>query len=140
MGSPAGPFKAAQETALRASAGLMSAMGLGTARIYTEAPPNAVMPYVVIGEDQILLDQSSDCADEAEIISTVHVWSRVSPLDKGVQARAMGSAIIDDGLALTIAGWDVVESDLQSETYVTDPDQSTHGVLVLRYLLTEQVA
>lgn len=139
MASPAGPYKVAQEAALRASGALTTAMG-GTLRIYTEVPTGAVLPYIVLGNDQILIE-NSDCAAEAEVFSTLGVWSRKSPLDKGAQARAIGSAILDAlNLQLTIPGWDVDEWEVQSEQYSTDPDQSTKGVLTMRYLLTEQVA
>jgi hypothetical protein len=138
--SPAGAFKTAQEAALRASADLKTAMGLTIARIYTEVPANAPLPYVLIGQDQVLLDDEG-CATEAEIFSTVGLWSRASPLDKGDQARAIGDAIIAAlAVELTIVGWDVDLALMQSETYATDPDQSTHGTLVFHYLLTRQVA
>lgn len=139
MASPAGPYKLAQEAALRASTALATAMG-GAVRVYTEVPTGATLPYVVLGNDQILLE-NDDCAAEAEVISTLGLWSRKAPLDKGAQARAIGSAIIDAlNLQLTVTGWTVDEWEVQSEQYSTDPDQSTKGTVTLRYLLTEQVA
>ncbi len=139
MGSPAGPFKVAQEAALRASAALPPLMD-GKVRIYTEAPPNAPLPYILIGEDQILLENSV-CADEAEIFATVNLWSRTTPLDHGVQARAIGSEVITVlNQQLSLSGWTVDEWTVQSERYVTDPDGSSHGIITLQYLLTEIVA
>lgn len=143
MASPAGPYKLAQEAALRASSALATAMG-GSVRIYTEIPaqpPGGLpLPYLVLGNDQILLE-NADCAAEAEVVSTVTAWSRTAPLDKGAQARAIGSAIIDAlNTQLTVAGWDVDEWEIQSEQYLTDPDQSTKLVLVVKHLLLEQVA
>lgn len=138
MPSPAGPYKTAQEAALRASSALATAMG--TVRIYTEVPADAKLPYIVLGNDQVLLE-NADCAMEAEVTSTVTAWSRTAPLDKGAQARAIGAAIIDAlNLELTVPGWDVDEWEVQSEQYLTDPDQSTKLVLVVRHLLLEQVA
>lgn len=139
MGSPAGPFKTALEAALRGSAALATAAG-GTLRIYTERPVNAALPYIVIGDDQVQLE-NVECADEAEVFPTVHIWSRKTPLDKGAQARAMGSAVIDAlNTQLTVAGWDVTLWGVESETYITDPDQSSHGIINFRHLLLEQVA
>ena len=138
MSSPAAAYHSAQDAALRASADLATAMG--TIRLYTEVPPNAPLPYVVLGQDQVLIE-NDDCADEAEVISTINIWSRVKPLDKGAQARAIGSAVIGAlNLQLTVTGWDVDVWEVQSESYSTDPDQSSHGVLVLRHLLTKQTA
>lgn len=136
MPSPAQAYKTAQEAALRASAALAAAMG-GTVRLYTEVPTGAVLPYVVLGNDQIILE-NGDCGMEAEVTSTVTLWSKAAPLDKGAQARAMGAAIIDAlNLQLTVTGWTVDEWDVQSEQYLTDPDQSSKGVLILRHLLTQ---
>jgi len=108
-------------------------------RIYTEVPTNAPLPYIVLGNDQVILETNPGCTDEAEVTSTVTWWSRTAPLDKGAQARVMGSAIIDAlNVELTVTGWDVDEWEVQSEQYFTDADQSTKGVVVIRHLLTEQ--
>jgi hypothetical protein len=104
-----------------------------------EVMANQVPPYVVGGQYQILLENSA-CADQAEIFSTVTWWSRPAVRDKGVQARAMGAAIIAAlNTALNLAGWYVVEWELQSEDYSTDPDQSTKGRAVFHYLLSQTI-
>jgi hypothetical protein len=140
MNSPAAPFKAAQKAALRGSAALLSATGLAKPRVLTEVEPNEPVPYTVIGQVQVLLEENELCADEAEIFATVDWWSRTTPRDEGAQAQAMGAAIIAAlNAALAVTGWEVVVWELQSETYVTDPDQSTHGQAVFHYLLTEIV-
>lgn len=151
MTTPAGPFKEAQEGELRAAptgAALAAAMGLDVPKIYTERPPAgplaAPLPYLVIGEDEVQLTRGDDCADEAEIFSTVHVWARkrLAPgdaPDKGMQAREiLGIAIGALNTEFEVEGWEIVEAELESERYVTDPDGSTHGMARFRYLLTEQ--
>lgn len=140
MGSPAGAFRSAVDALLTSSPGALSGI-VDVVRVYVEVPANATLPYVLIGNDQVILTQNDGCADEAEIFSTVQWWSRTSPRDKGVQCRQMGSALVD-ALAtdLTVSGWEVVEWECQSEEYSTDPDQSSRGRAVFRYLLTEIVA
>lgn len=143
MHSPAGPFKVSQEAALRASSALAVIMSAPSpqpvSRIYTEVPINAAMPYIVLGDDQVLLENYI-CANQAEIYSTVHLWSMTSPLDKGAQARAMGSEIIGIlNQALALDGWVIDEWELESERYVTDPDGSTHGFIAFHYQLTQLV-
>lgn len=139
MNSPAAPFKLAQEAGFRAAADLAAAMG-GTVRLYTEVPEGAPLPYVVNGNDQVILEDTG-CGVEAEVFSTVTLWSRTTPaLDKGAQARAIGAALIAAAEALTVEGWDVDLFELTSERYSTDPDQSTRGVIEFRHLLTEQAA
>jgi hypothetical protein len=140
MADPTGPLHTAIEAALRASTDLATAMG-GKVRLYTEAPTNASLPYVVIGQYDGGVDRSG-CADEADITATVTLWSRTTPLDHGVQARAMGDAVLEAiGVDLTVTGWDVMvrEDDLRP-SYSTQADTSTRGVLVIEYRLTEQVA
>jgi hypothetical protein len=139
MADLAAGFHAAQETALRGSAALKTAMGLPSARIYTVVPKDVLLPYVLIGEDQVLYDQSG-CAGEGEIFATVNWWSKPTVPDV-TQSRAMGAAILTALVgALTISGHDVDEYELQDMTYATDPDGSTHGRAIFHYLTTEQVA
>lgn len=137
--SPAAAFHATQEAALRGSAWLKSAMSLATARIYTVVPANATMPYVVLGEDQVF-SFDNGCGSEGEIFATVNWWSKPSPPDSGSQARAMGAAIIGVlDTALALVGHTVDVHEVDDETYVTDPDGSTHGRAVFHYLTTEVV-
>ena len=139
MKTPAAPFKVGMDTALRASAALTAA---GAPRIYTEVPsakPGAVsLPYVVIGQDQVL-PEDTGCGVEAEVNSTVQWWSKLSAPDGGAQARAIGAAILAalaaDGFP--VAGWRMTAVAVESERYVTDPDQSIHGIADLRFDLTE---
>jgi hypothetical protein len=139
MASLAQAFDAAEEAALRGSAGLATAMG-GLVRLYTEVPEGAPLPYVVRGNVAIQIERS-DCADEGEITSTIEWWSKVAIPDKGAQARAMGGAIVDAlDAQLILTGHRIVEWSLEIEQYSTDPDQSTHGRAVFNYQTTQIVA
>lgn len=140
MRSPAVPYNAAEEAALRASAELKSVMGLPIARLYVEVPANAPLPYVVHGQHQVLLEDLG-CGVGAEVFSTVTLWSRPTTPDKGEQARAIGAAVLAAlATELTVAGWKVDDVEVVSERYSTDPDQSIKGVIELRHLLSEQAA
>ncbi len=121
---------------MRASSDLTAAMGTSGRGILTEVPPNQLPPYVLLGEVQGL-HENDPCAAEAEIFATVHFWSRVSPPDKGGQATAMGAAISAAlNAQLSLTDWTVDEWEQTDERYSTDPDQSTHGILIFHYLLT----
>lgn len=124
-------FHAAQEALIRGSDPVKTALG-GTMRLYTVVPQNAPLPYIVIGEDQIL-DDSDDCQDGSEIIATVHVWSKSEPPEANVVRVTAGRlrALLK---TLTLAGHDVVEREFEDLRVVTDPDGSTHGTLTVRYL------
>lgn len=127
-------FHTAQEAALRASGALAALVGK---KILTVVPQGQTLPFVVIGEDQVLEDVEG-CAGEGEVFSTVHVWSKPNP-PQAESARAIGAAVIDALRAeLTLTGFDVDLFELTSERYVTDADQSTHGIIDLHYLTTEQ--
>lgn len=138
MSSPAAAFHAAQDAALRASTALATAMGTTVVPL-VEVTPNQVPPYVVGGQYQVLLENGA-CADQAEVFSTVTWWSRTAARDHGAQARAMGAAIITAlNTALNLAGWYVVEWELQSEDYATQADQSTRGRAVFHYLISQTI-
>lgn len=125
-------FAAGQKAALRGSAELKAAMGLTVSRIYAEVPADAPLPYVVIGDDQVLPG-----LDDPEIAFNVHVWAKTDgPNVKGSdRARAICgvvSSLFDAGL--TLAGFDLVEHASDGATYTTDPDGSVHGICSFRYL------
>jgi hypothetical protein len=140
MPSPAAAFKTAEEAALRASAALATAMG-GTVRLYVEVPTNAPMPYVVIGQHEIE-DLSEDCGEAHSIVSTVQWWAKLTGAVKGADTvRAMGTAIIaalnTDALAITGHTVDLAIMETP-ERYATDPDQSSRGLVAIRYETTAQ--
>ncbi len=128
-------FHTAQEAALRGSAALAAAMG-PQLRLYSVVPTNSPLPMVVIGQDQIILEPDEECADEGEIFATVHLWARPEP-PQATTPLEIGAAVVAALLVpLTLDGHEVVEWELVSADYSTDPDHSTHGVLVFRYLTT----
>ena len=141
MSSPALAFKAAEEAAVRGSDALLAAMGLTTARIYHEVPENAPLPYVVLGSHEIQ-DESDGCGEAHSIVSTVQWWTKIVGAVKGSDAvRQMGAAIVAALLRrLAIDGHDTVLWEMEvSETYGSDPDQSSRGRVVFRYETTALV-
>ncbi len=139
MSDPAVALQNAMEVALRASAALKTAMGLATVRLYTmSAPSGAPFPYVVIGEDQIL-DDSTECLESSEAITTVHAWSRVDGdvAASRTQAKAMAGAVRSELKALSgVSGFVVTLADFEASRHLTDPDGLTaHSVISHRFLL-----
>lgn len=138
MPSPAIPFKAAEDAALRGSAALAAAMG-GKVDLFTEVPSKATPPYVINGAHEI--DDISDdgCGGAYSIVSTIQWWARMVGNVKGSDVvRAMGGPIVEVLLTeLAIAGYDTVLAVMEvPETYGTDPDQSSRGRVAIRYELT----
>lgn len=139
MSDPALPLQEAIENALRGSADLKDAMGLTAVRLYTMTAPNeAPFPYLIIGEDQVL-DDSTECVESSEVITTVHVFSRVK---EGVatsrqEAKRIAGLVrsILKGLP-SVEGFDIVLADFESARHLTDEDGLTaHAVISHRFLL-----
>lgn len=139
MSDPSLALQNAVEAALRGSDALAGAMGLQKVRLYTlSAPTDAPFPYLVIGEDQIV-DDETECAASSEAFTTVHVWSRVE--DDVSASRAQAKAIA--GLvrtilnaALPLVGFVTTEWRFETVRHLTDPDQRTaHSVVEHRYLI-----
>lgn len=141
MRSPIPAYRVAMEAALRNSADLQAAMG-GTVRLYgTAVPANAQLPYIVVTHLQATGIFDGLCAEEPTLTATLDFWCRPTPPDKGEASGAIGEAIVaalDAPLALT--GWEVIEHECQSLADHQDPDQSTHGTIILQYQITEIVA
>ena len=138
MSDPSLALQNAMETALRASPALAEAMG-GRVRLYTlSANDNAPYPYIVIGEDQVIGDET-ECAASSEAFTTVHVWSRVEDDVSASRAQAKTIAGIVRtilNVALPLAGFVVTDWRFETARHLTDPDQRTaHSVVEHRYLI-----
>ena len=134
MADPAAAFHAAQDAALRASVDLAALFPGGQPRIYSVVPQNAPLPFLRIGDDQILED-STECVSGSEIYALVHVWTKPDP--PGVQLGRVIAGLVRDILTdIEIAGFDTVLALFVDTRHLTDPDGSSHAVLTFHYSTT----
>jgi hypothetical protein len=140
MPDPAAAFHAAQDAALRASAPLQALFPGGVVKLYSVVPQNAPLPFIRIGDDQVMEDTDPTCAASSEIFAVVHVWTKPDPPD--VQLGRQMAGVIRDTLApsLTIAGFDCELADFIDARHLTDPDGSSHAVLTFHYFATAEPA
>lgn len=129
MSDPALPLQAALLASLKSSG------GVGTDdRVYDSIPKNADFPYVVVGDDQVIGDDT-DCGDGSEVICRIHGWSRAVgyPEVKAIAAN-IRQRVMSTNFALTGFTVDVVEF-LQTQ-FLKDPDGLTrHSVTEFRFLI-----
>lgn len=140
MADPAAAFHAAQDTALRDAVDLGSLWPGGVARIYSVVPQNAPLPFIRIGDDQIIED-SDECVSASEVFALVHVWTKPDP--PGVQLGRQIAGVIRDILAADdfgVEGFDTVLAMFLDARHLTDPDGSSHAVLTFHYFLTQTEA
>lgn len=138
MSDPSLALQNAVEAALRGSTALAQAMG-GRVRLYSLAPPNdAPFPYLTIGEDQIVGDET-ECSESSEAYTTIHVWSRIDGdvSASRVQAKTIGAVVRSTiNRRLHVAGFEVTECEFRTARHLTDPDRRTaHTVIEHRLLL-----
>lgn len=139
MSAVAEPLHAAREAALLASTALAAAMGQVEAEVFTVVPTNAPLPYIVIGDDQLLGDDT-ECADGAECFCTTHVFTKPNP-PEGQTCRAITDLVRDIlNAPLDVDGHEVVVWEVESVQFLTDPGGTTHGIVRHRYLISELVA
>lgn len=125
-------FAQAREAALLASADLV--LALGRVAIFTALPTKEPLPYVWAGEVQIL-DDSDDCLDGFEIVSTTHVWAKPDTLEVTTAATIAGLVRTVLKAELAIAGYVTQEALFEDSRTLTDPDGSTHVTITHRYLV-----
>jgi hypothetical protein len=128
MSDPSYEIQEAIVAAVKADTALTSLIG---GRIYDPVPPTAAFPYISIGEDQVLPDLAQ-CYDGADVISTLHVWSRKIGYGEVKRvAAALESALTNATFALT--GFRLVDKLFESTRYMRDPDGLTsHAVVTFR--------
>jgi hypothetical protein len=137
MADPAAAFHVAQEATLRSSAALADLFPDNIARIYGTVPQNAPLPFIRIGDDQVLADDT-DCASGSDVYATVHIWTRPDP--PSVQLARQMAGVIRDLLAdpdtFAVQDFDVIDALFIDTRHLTDPDGSTHAVMTFHYALT----
>ena len=131
MADPALALQKAVRDALRNSAPLTALIGT---RVYDRVPQGTAFPFVQIGEDFLLGDDTYGDFTEATV--TVHVYSRA--VGK-VEAKTI-AGVIRDVLAvqLRVAGFQTVEWRFLSTRSIPDRDGLTeHLVMEFEYYLGE---
>jgi len=121
---------------LKADATLATLMG-GAVRVYDVVEPNAPFPYITVGDDQTL-DEGNLCEpDMFEHFSTMHVWSRSTPVGR-VEAKNIAGRIREVLKTPPVAtGFLVKTSNCERLDHLRDPDGlSAHSVLTMRFLIT----
>ena len=107
------------------------------ARVFDHVPQSSDYPYLVVGEMTLRSFDTKD-SNGAEIIATIHTWSRYRGMKECEQIMA---AVIDalDQQSLAISGHDLVLCRLESSDTVLEPDGLTrHGVQRFR-IVTDAV-
>lgn len=135
---PALALLRAMEAALRASPAVASAMG-GAARVYCmSAPHDAPFPHIVIGEDQVI-GEDTECLASSEVYSTLHIWSRVEDDVSASRAEALTIAGAIRSMMrtyLTLEGFQNTVQGFEDARHLVDADGLTaHSVVTFRFLL-----
>lgn len=102
-------------------------------RVFDVVTALALMPYISLGEDQVLPD-GSECFDGYEIRSTLHLWSRAV----GFPEVKRLAAAVDDALGdeLVVPGHHVIACGVTDTRFLRDPDGLTsRAVLSLQTLI-----
>lgn len=143
MSDPSLALQNALEAALRGSPEVLAAMELTKVRLYTlTAPVGAPFPYLVIGEDQVI-DDSTECAESSEVITTTRVFTRVDGSIAKTRAQAKRIAGVVRSVLKGIGdvpgfveGFDVVLADFEATRHLTERDGLTcQSIVEHRFLL-----
>jgi hypothetical protein len=109
---------------LSGDATLTSTLG---ADVYDETPQDAAYPYVVIGEDTELPDDTMGVTGRSMTL-VLHYWSQYPGAREVKQVHARVDALLDRWTP-TVAGWSLTETQFEFFEIVRDPDGITrHGI------------
>jgi len=137
MADPAAVFHAALDAALRASPELAELFPGNIVRLYSVVPQNAPLPFIRIGDDQIIED-SDECVSASDVFAAVHVWSKPDP--PSVQLGRVIAGVIRDLITpeFEVPGFDVVLATFLDTRHLTDPDGTSHALLNFHFALTAE--
>jgi len=136
MSDHAGALRAAIFQALAADSALVAM--LGGARIHDAPPPNAVFPYVTLGETRLI----AAFADEVPLIEhqlTLHAWSRQGGHREAQAIAAALLAALDDA-PLAPAGHRLVNLRFALADIRREADGRTYHAAVRFRAVTEPLA
>lgn len=134
MSAPDEALQEAVFNALKADEAVLAALGGANAsrRIYDEVPPKYVLPYIMLGEVQIVDD--TNCGPAWEVFVTTHVWSEAVGFPEVKRIGGAVGAALD--AQLTLDGFICTEWQFRTRSYNREGDGLTkHGVIVHRYLI-----
>ena len=135
MSDPAAALQTAIIAALRADAAVAALVG---ARIFDRVPPPeaAPYPYIVLADVQIL-DDGTDCRDQAESFTDLHCYSdKVGAMEVKRIAAAVRDVLHEQTLDLD--GHAMIDMRVRQTRYPRGDGVLSHAVLELR-TLTEAV-
>lgn len=136
MSDPSLPLQKAIIDALKANSGVTSIVGQ---RIYDDVPKSSdpAQPYITLGPTQVLPDKA-DCIDGTEVSQQIDAWSRAIGKPEVKRIGAAILAALDDNPP-TVEGFTCVICEIESISYLDDPDGETkHAVLTFHILLESQ--
>jgi hypothetical protein len=103
--------------------------------VYDDAPPEAVFPYITIGEQTS--DHAGDKSDDAESVTvTIHVWSRKAGRKEVKELTAKVRQTLHNK-TLTVAGADPATLRYEFSNDFLEPETMTkHGVIRFGAVIT----
>lgn len=112
----------------------LRAAGVAGGRVYDSVPQNAAMPYVNVGQIDVV-DDGAECIDAVEVTVTIHTWSAAvgKPEAQAIQAHIRANL---HEASLALATWALVDLRHRDSTTFSDPDNiTTHGISIFRALI-----
>ncbi len=107
----------------------LTAAAIGTDNIFHTVAQGTALPWVIIGDDQILSDY--EAGPFSECFATIHVYG-AKPDFKEI---AMKVRVALDA-PLTLDGFTIMEVWFEQTNYITEIDkQIGHAVMTFRYLI-----
>ncbi len=103
--------------------------------VHDVVPDGAVPPYVTIGE-YVVTDRGDKLRSGVEVVHTSHIWSNYKGMAEVNQlADQIVQALTDE--LLPVVGFQLVSSQLEGAETLRDPDGYAHGVVRIRFRITE---
>jgi|SRR6185369_14925886 len=131
MTDPSLELQAALVAKLKGDSGVQAVVGT---RIYDEVPNNPTFPYISLGDNQVIPDKA-DCIDGSEIFWQIDGWARDPAFPRCKQIAKAVTAALDE-VDLSISGYTLIWSELNTTNYLHDPDGITrHVAISFRFLI-----
>lgn len=101
---------------------------------YDVVPQGTAMPYISIGEDFVIRDDTKDITGEIATL-TIHAWSnKAGKKEVKTLTGRIEAAVFKSNLDLSGDGFQVLETALEEKQHFTDEDgKAQHGIVKVSF-------
>ena len=107
------------------------------ARIFDRSTRPEIMPYIIVGDAQTILEPVTLTRSHVRVFADVHIWTK----ETGLEAVKTIAGNVGTALRVrpSIAGFHIIDWKVKGVRFLRDPGEFGHAVMSIEALVNEAV-